>query len=192
MSSSPIQPAAEQLPDAASLVEVLKLVPDPRARRGIRHALPGIVAVALAAVVAGARSFAAIGQWAGELAGEQLAALGLARSNAPDASTLRKVFAHLDAATLDRLIGALLWTRTRVVGGRRVIAFDAENRPRCPHRHPGGPAPGIGARPRHRDRAGTVGDRGQEQRDPHRENASGGIRPDRCRGDRGCVVPTSA
>jgi predicted transposase YbfD/YdcC len=126
MSSSPIQPAAEQLPDAASLVEVLKLVPDPRARRGIRHGLPGIVAVALAAVVAGARSFAAIGQWAGELTGEQLAALGLVRSNAPDASTFRKVFARLDAATLDRLIGALLWTRTRVVGGRRVIAIDGK------------------------------------------------------------------
>ncbi len=126
MPSSPIQPAAEQLPDAASLVEVLKLVPDPRARRGIRHALPGIVAVALAAVVAGARSFAAIGQWAGELTGEQVAELGISRSSAPDASTFRKVLARLDAATLDRLVGALLWTRTRVVGGRRVIAIDGK------------------------------------------------------------------
>jgi predicted transposase YbfD/YdcC len=126
MSSSLIRSAAEQLPDAASLVQVLKLVPDPRARRGIRHGLPGIVAVALAAVVAGARSFAAIGQWAGELTGEQLAALGLVRSNAPDASTFRKVFARMDAATLDRLVGALLWTRTRVAEGRRVIAIDGK------------------------------------------------------------------
>ena len=38
MSSSPIRSVLTQLPDAASLVEVLKLVPDPRARRGIRHA----------------------------------------------------------------------------------------------------------------------------------------------------------
>jgi len=60
----------------ASLVQVLKLVPDPRARRGIRHALPGIVAVTLAVVVAGARSFAAIGQWASELTGAQLVELG--------------------------------------------------------------------------------------------------------------------
>ena len=49
-----------------------KSVPDPRARRGIRHLLPGIVVVALAEVVAGARSFAAIGQWAGELSAIQL------------------------------------------------------------------------------------------------------------------------
>ena len=127
MSSSPIRSVLTQLPDAASLVEVLKLVPDPRARRGIRHALPGIVAVALAAVVAGARSFAAIGQWASELTGEQLATLGLDRPTAPHASTFRKVMGRLDAASLDRLVGALLWTRTRVVAGRRVIAIDGKS-----------------------------------------------------------------
>jgi len=116
MSSSPMSCPPGQLPSSASLVQVLKLVPDPRARRGIRHGLPGIVAVALAAVVAGARSFAAIGQWASELTGAQLGALGSSRPTAPDASTFRKVFARLDAATLDRLVGAFLWTRTRVVG----------------------------------------------------------------------------
>jgi predicted transposase YbfD/YdcC len=126
MSSSPIPCPAGQLPGTASLVQVLNLVPDPRARRGIRHALPGIVAVALAAVVAGARSFAAIGQWAGELTGPQLAELGLSRPTAPDASTFRKVLARLDAATLDRLAGAFLRTRTRVAGGRRVIAIDGK------------------------------------------------------------------
>jgi predicted transposase YbfD/YdcC len=105
---------------------VLRQVPDPRARRGIRHALPGIVAVALAAVVAGSRSFAAIGQWAGELTGEQLAELGLSRSTAPDASTFRKVLARLDATTLDLMIGTFVWTRSRTVGGRRVIAIDGK------------------------------------------------------------------
>jgi hypothetical protein len=115
-----------QLPGTVSLVQVLKLVPDPRARRGIRHGLPGIVAVALVAVVAGARSFAAIGQWAGELTGAQLRELGLSRGVAPDPSTFRKVLARLDAAILDQLVGAFLCTRTRVVGGRRVIAIDGK------------------------------------------------------------------
>ena len=55
MSSSPMPRPPGQLPGVASLVQVLKLAPDPRARRGIRHGLPGIIAVALAAVVAGAR-----------------------------------------------------------------------------------------------------------------------------------------
>lgn len=117
---------AGQLPGAASLVEVLKGIPDPRARRGIRHGLPGVVAVALAAVVAGARSFAAIGQWAGELTGAQLAELGLPRGVAPDASTFRKVLARLDADVLDQLAGAFVWTRTQVAGGRRVIAVDGK------------------------------------------------------------------
>ena len=117
---------ARQLPEAASLAEVLKLVPDPRARRGIRYGLPGIVAVALAAVVAGARSFAAIGQWAGELTGAQLAELGLPRGVAPDASTFRKVLSRLDADCLDQLAGAFIWTRTQVAGGRRVIAIDGK------------------------------------------------------------------
>jgi predicted transposase YbfD/YdcC len=126
MLSSPIPPPAGQFPSTASLVQVLQQVPDPLARRGIRHGLPGIVAVALAAVVAGARSFAAIGEWAGELTEEQLTELGLSRPTAPDASTFRRVFARLDAATLDRLVGAFVWTRTRVVAGRRVIAIDGK------------------------------------------------------------------
>lgn len=105
---------------------MLKAVPDPRARRGIRHELPGIVAVALAAVAAGARSFAAIGQWAGELTASQLAGLGLSRGAAPDASTFRKVLGRLDADALDQLAGAYLWTRARAAGARRVIAVDGK------------------------------------------------------------------
>jgi predicted transposase YbfD/YdcC len=126
MSSSPIPSAARHLPRPARLLEVLNQVPDPRSRRGTRHALPGIVAVALAAVAAGARSFAAIGQWASELTSAQLAELGLSRPTAPDPSTFRKVLARLDADALDRLVGTLLWTRTRVVEGRRVIAIDGK------------------------------------------------------------------
>jgi DDE_Tnp_1-associated len=41
-------------------------VPDPRKRRGRRHQLAGLLAVGVAAVLAGSRSFAAIGQWAAD------------------------------------------------------------------------------------------------------------------------------
>ena len=126
MSSSPVLSVARHIPRLASLVEVLNQVPDPRARRGTRHALPGLVAVTLAAVAAGARSFTAIGQWASELTSAQLRELGLSRPTAPDPSTFRKVLARVDAAALDRLIGTLLWTRTRVAGGRRVIAIEGK------------------------------------------------------------------
>jgi hypothetical protein len=89
-----------QLPEvlpACGLFQLLVGLPDPRRRRGVRHGLAGIVAVALAAVLAAARSYAAIGQWAAELTAAQLAEFGLDRPAAPEASTFRRVFAGLDA-----------------------------------------------------------------------------------------------
>jgi hypothetical protein len=65
----------------------------------VRHRLPVILAVGLAAVLAGARSFAAIGEWVAD---------------------------RLDADLLDRVIGAFLWTSTQVVASRRVIAIDGK------------------------------------------------------------------
>jgi predicted transposase YbfD/YdcC len=75
-------------------------------------------------VLAGARSFAAIGEWAAELGGERLASLGLSR--APEESTLRKLFCRLDGAALDRQLGIFAWTRTHQVKRRRVIAIDGK------------------------------------------------------------------
>jgi hypothetical protein len=40
--------------------------------------------------------------------------------------TFRRVLAYLDAAVLDGLIAAFMWTRTHVVDGRRVIAIDGK------------------------------------------------------------------
>jgi predicted transposase YbfD/YdcC len=85
-----------------------------------------VLAVALSAVLAGARSYAAIAQWAQDLDAAHLAQLGVTRPHAPDASTFRRVVTRLDAAALDRLIGACLWTRTRTVAGRRIIALDGK------------------------------------------------------------------
>jgi len=44
----------------------------------------------------------------------------------PAEKTFRRVLACLDAAVLDGLVGAFMWTRTRVVQGRRVIAIDGK------------------------------------------------------------------
>jgi hypothetical protein len=48
----------------ASLVEVLAGVPDPRARRGLRHRLTAVLVLSVCAVLGGMRSFVAIAQWA--------------------------------------------------------------------------------------------------------------------------------
>jgi len=108
------------------LVELLASVPDPRHPRGVRHSLPGLLAVAVAAVACGARSFAAIGQWVGELDADLLAALGIGRGKAPSESAIRRAFTRLDAAKLDAVLGSWMWTRTRVVDQRRVIAIDGK------------------------------------------------------------------
>lgn len=89
--------------------------------RGVRYRLAAVLTVA---VSSGARSFTAIGEWATELSGQQLARPGLAA--APDKSTLRKLFARLDANALDRVLGAWWWTRTKVISGQQIIAIDGK------------------------------------------------------------------
>ncbi len=127
MSSSRIAPASSQPIGAASaLLTLLESVPDPRQARGIRHQLPGILAVGIAAVAAGARSFTAIGQWAADADVNLLAALGSTGRCVPSESAIRRTFNRLDAEVLDTVLGAWLWTRTGVVGQRRVIALDGK------------------------------------------------------------------
>lgn len=125
MPSSPITDTPAQPDRAGRLLDLLALMPDPRDPRGVRYPLAGVLAVAVTAVLAGAHSFAAIGEWAADLSGALRARIGL--SAAPDESTLRKLFARLDVDRLDRLLGAWLWTRTAVVDGRRVIALDGKS-----------------------------------------------------------------
>ena len=107
------------------LLDLLAQVPDPRKRRGRRHALAGLLAVGIAAVIAGSRSFAAIGQWAADAGPDVLAALGSARGPAEE-STFRRAFALVSPDVLDRVLGTWLWTRAMRAGGRLVIAVDGK------------------------------------------------------------------
>jgi predicted transposase YbfD/YdcC len=128
MPSSRTAPASLQpIGTASALLTLLASVPDPRRARGIRHQLPGILAVGIAAVAAGARSFAAIGQWVADADEDLLAALGSTGPCVPSESAIRRTFNRLDATVLDSVLGAWLWTRTGVVGQRRVIALDGKS-----------------------------------------------------------------
>ena len=120
MTSSPMTAARSQY-----LLDLLAQVPDPRKRRGRRHALAGLLATGIAAVIAGSRSFAAIGQWAADAGPEVLAGLGAARGAAEE-STFRRAFALVSADVLDRVLGAWLHTRAVQAGGRLVIAIDGK------------------------------------------------------------------
>ena len=120
MTSSSIPAARSQY-----LLDLLAQVPDPRERRGRRHPLAGLLAVGVAAVIAGSRSFAAIGQWAADAGADVLAGLGAVRGPAEE-STFRRAFALVSADMLDRVLGAWLWTRSVRAGGRLVIAIDGK------------------------------------------------------------------
>ena len=132
--SSLTDPAIGQLLTAAQalssergrLLAALAAVPDPRARRGVRHRLAAILSLALCAVLAGARSFTAIAEWAADADQATLDAFGVT-GVVPCESTFRRTLQHLDADALDDAAGA--WVRQRTVpapGARRMIAVDGK------------------------------------------------------------------
>jgi len=59
----------------AGVVAALAKVPDPRARRGVRHQIRVILVLAACAVLAGCRSFTAIGEWIANASDQVLAAV---------------------------------------------------------------------------------------------------------------------
>ena len=124
--SDPLLGELADVPAApAGLLETLERVPDPRKRRGVRHRLAGVLAVALTATIAGAQSFTAIAEWATEAAPESLARLGIT-GVVPSESTIRRCLQRLAPDRLDQLIGGWMWLRTSMLDGRRVIAFDGK------------------------------------------------------------------
>jgi predicted transposase YbfD/YdcC len=84
-----------------------------------------ILACGLAAVLAGARSFVAIGEWVAHQSAPRLSGLGVCGAG-PGESTIRRTFARLDADLVDQVLGMLMWTRTHLAGRRRVIAIDGK------------------------------------------------------------------
>ncbi|MFF2027866.1 transposase family protein [Rhodococcus koreensis] len=79
-------------------------VPDPRHRRGVRHRFSVILAPALSATCAGARSFIAIAEWAHDAPAEALGGLGVS-AVVPSESTSRRFLAGVDATAPDQVLG---------------------------------------------------------------------------------------
>jgi predicted transposase YbfD/YdcC len=127
--AAPVTPA-----EAADLRRDLARVPDPRNPRGVRHPAGCILAVAAAAVLAGARSLAAIGEWAADAPQQVLAALGARydplhqRYRPPHAATVRRHLARVDPDALDTTICAWLAARAGPPPDdrRRAIAVDGK------------------------------------------------------------------
>ena len=93
------------------LVAALATVPDPRARRGIRHRLVTVLAVAVCAVLTGARSYVAIAEWAHDLPLGVRIRLGLVRRATPSESAIRRILQKVDPEALDRAVSDWLIAR---------------------------------------------------------------------------------
>jgi predicted transposase YbfD/YdcC len=109
--AAPIALAPDQ---CRSLLDDLATITDPRQRRGRRHTLGAVLAVAVAAVLAGARSLVAIGEWAADAPQPVLAALGVRHDplcrvyRPPGEATVRRVLTRVDPDALDLVIGQWL------------------------------------------------------------------------------------
>lgn len=121
--STAVDGVFERVP--SDLVEALERVVDPRARRGVRHRFGTILAIGVCAVLAGARSFTSIGEWAEDLTPTVRRRLGLGR-RVPCESTIRRALQRVDAVGLDRVVSA--WLAARITTGQTlpVIAIDGK------------------------------------------------------------------
>jgi hypothetical protein len=127
----------------SSLATALAAVPDARHRRGRRHELIGMLAIAACACLTGASSYVAIGEWAAAQGQAVLDCLGKGCSARvlPCEATLRRCLqvtdpAALDAAVAGWAVGRLTAQQALAAGatvdlvpadlGRRVIAIDGK------------------------------------------------------------------
>ena len=104
----------------------LQALPDVRKARGIRHQLVSILAVAVGAVVCGARSFVAIGEWSGQLSPTMRRRLHCRRQpetgeyQSPSEATIRRTLQGMDAEALDRVVNEWMASRHRVEPGAGI------------------------------------------------------------------------
>jgi predicted transposase YbfD/YdcC len=136
LTAQPVPLADLTVREHRSLLDALDEVPDPRDPRGVRYRLAALLAVAVCAVIAGAVTYAAVGDWLEDLPDGDLPALGLHRR--PVATTVWRVLVRVDSVALTQVLARWLLTRAPMLGtdgddgqhndasARRVIAFDGK------------------------------------------------------------------
>jgi len=108
-----------------SLLEVLAQVPDPRSRHGRRHPLSAILALAVVAMLSGAKSYQAIAQFGRDKGFPLAHALGFTRGKTPTKSTFSVLFRILDVHAFETLLSR--WIAARVPAGQeQPIALDGK------------------------------------------------------------------
>ena len=106
------------------MLQAFAKVPDPRAARGRRHPLAAILTLAVAAMLADARSLYAIAQWGRLQSAETVRALGFTRAKTPTVSTLHEVFKVVDVVAFEAALAA--WAQAALAPSSRAIALDGK------------------------------------------------------------------
>jgi len=110
------------------LVQVLSVLPDARRAQGRRFALAVLLALAVAAVVAGARSYRVITEWAGDLHEPLLVRFGAGRG-APSMATIRRAVLGVDADLLDAVWTAWVAARaSRAPAPAQLVALAVDGK----------------------------------------------------------------
>jgi hypothetical protein len=114
-----------------SLMEVLNVIPDPRSRRGRRHALPAVLALLSMAVMCGCRSVYAALQWGRDQGAETVAKLGLGKHGVPTDGMMSNLLRQLDVGAFEAALARWAASWPREVGGAiegmpEVIAIDGK------------------------------------------------------------------
>jgi predicted transposase YbfD/YdcC len=110
----------------AGLPAALARLPDPRARRGVRHRLPAVVSAAVCAV-AGYRSYTAIAEWIDDAPAPIVLTLGIDPDRRPSEAMIRRLLQALDPDLLTTAIGDWLTSQaTTPPATKRAIAIDGK------------------------------------------------------------------
>ena len=107
-----------------SLRAALEQLSDVRRGQGLAHPLGGVLALAICALLCGARSQYAVSQWVQECGPEIRVALGLKRERGPSGATVHRVVRHLDHAAFERVLGE--WFAAQGLQVDEAIAIDGK------------------------------------------------------------------
>jgi len=118
---------------AKTLFEALSAIPDHRHRQGNRHPLQAVLAMAVAAMLCGHSSLAAISHWGRMMFAKHrdwLRPLGFRSYTTPSVSTLHEIFSAIDIAAVEAVlaawIGGLAGGRSWRESSQRQIAIDGK------------------------------------------------------------------
>lgn len=126
----PAKPLKLSQSKADELLRILSSLPDRRHRRGRRHDQTSLLAVAICAVLCGARSYVAIAEWAARCSQNLLKRLGCRRSALsqcylpPSEPTLRRMLQSIDAEQVDRALAG--WLRGLCKDKGHAVALDGK------------------------------------------------------------------